>query len=122
MRKGLKSKYIVFILSLFMMVGVFLPRGGALAEETAKKADKYTIDLNVNINDSDELDKIKDSIVIKPSGRQVKVYKLKVDKEMSDDARLKLANTYDGKTIAETEKDLKEQIEKVVEPDESKLY
>ena len=122
MRRGLKSRYILFILSLFMAVGVFLPRGGALAGEAAKKVEKYTIDLNVNINDIDELDKIKDDIVIKPSGRQVKVYKLKVDKEMSDDARLKLANTYDGKTIAETEKALKEQIEKVIEPGESKLF
>ncbi len=122
MRRDFKSRYIYLILSLFLMVGVFLPGGGALAEETAKKVEKYTIDLNVNINDSDVLDKVKDKIVIKPSERQVKVYKLKVDKERSDDARLKLARTYDGKTISETEKDLKKQIEKVIEPGGSKLH
>lgn len=95
MRKGLKSKYILFILSLFMIVGVFLPRGGALAEETAKKANKYTIDIDIRINEKDKLiEKVKEGGIIKSSGRQVKIYKLKVDKEMTDAEMLTLAQNF----------------------------
>lgn len=127
MRRGLRSKYILFILSLFMIVGVFLPRGGALAEEAKKKAakdaakDKYTIDLNIGINNKEDIKKVEKEVVIKPSGRQVKVYKLKIDKDMTDADRLKLAKSYDQKNIADIEKNTKD-IEKVIDADKSKLF
>lgn len=101
-----------------MVVGVFLPHGGALAKDN----DKYTIEIGVNINDKDKLkEKLKDGGILRSSGRQVKVYKLKVDGEMTNSDRLELANTYNSKSIADTEKKLKEKIEKVIISEKSKL-
>lgn len=122
MRRGLRSKYILFILSLFMIVGVFLPHGGALAEEAAKKA-KYTIDMTINVINKDKLkEELKNGGTILPSGRQVKVYKLKVKNDLTAAKMMELAKKYDAKSIADTEKDLKEQIEKVITSDKSKLF
>ena len=57
MKNILKSRYISFLLALLMVVGVFLPHGGALAKDN----DKYTIEIGVNINDKDKLkEKLKD--------------------------------------------------------------
>ena len=129
MRRGLKSKYILFILSLFMIVGVFLPRGGALAEEAKKKAakdaakDKYTIDMTINVINKDKLkEELKNGGTILPSARQVKVYKIKVENDLTVAKMMELAKKYDAKSIADTEKDLKEQIEKVITSDKSKLF
>ena len=129
MRRGLKSKYILFILSLFMIVGVFLPRGGALAKEAAKKAakdaakDKYTIDLNIGIKNKEELKKKLDNgQSIEASNRDVKVYKLKVEKDLTDADRLKLAKELDGLTIAKAEEKLKDFIEKKVASEKSKYF
>lgn len=129
MRKGLKSKYILFILSLFMIVGVFLPRGGALAEEAAKKAakdaakDKYTIDLNIGIKNKEELKKkLENGQSIEASNRDVKVYKLKVEKDLTDADRLKLAKELDSLTIAKAEEKLKDVIEKKVASEKSKYF
>lgn len=111
MRTGLRSKYILFILSLFMIVGVFLPRGGALAEEAAKKA-KYTIDIDIRINKKDKLiEKVKEGGIIKSSGRQVKIYKLKVDKDLTDAEMLTLAQSFHKS--AEKELSIKEAEEKL---------
>ena len=126
MRRGFKSRYIYLILSLFLMVGVFLPGGGALAKDAAKKAEKYAINIDISINDKDKLSKKHDKdneneLTLGASEREVKVYKLKFDKEMSETERLKFASTYDGKDIAETEKELKGKIEKVLTPEKSKL-
>lgn len=118
MKNILKSRYISFLLALLMVVGVFLPHGGALAKDN----DKYTIEIGVTINEKDKLkEKLKDGGILKSSGRQVKVYKLKVDGEMTDSDRLELANTYNSKSIADTEKKLKEKIEKVIISEKSKL-
>lgn len=129
MRRGLKSKYILFILSLFMIVGVFLPRGGALAEEAKKKADKdvakdkYTIDMTINVINKDKLkEELKNGGTILPSGRQVKVYKLKVENDLTVAKMIELAKKYDAKSITDTEKDLEKQIEKVITSDKSKLF
>ena len=129
MRRGLRSKYILFILSLFMIVGVFLPRGGALAEEAAKKAakdvakDKYTIDLNIGIKNKEELKKkLENGQSIEASNREVKVYKLKVEKDLTDADRLKLAKELDSLTIAKSEEKLKDVIEKKVASDKSKYF
>lgn len=129
MRRGLKSKYILFILSLFMIVGVFLPRGGALAEEAKKKADKdaakdkYTIDLNIGIKNKEELKKkLENGQSIEASNRDVKVYKLKVEKDLTDADRLKLAKELDGLTIAKAEEKLKDVIEKKVASEKSKYF
>lgn len=101
-----------------MVVGVFLPHGGALAKDN----DKYTIEIGVTINEKDKLkEKLKDGGILKSSGRQVKVYKLKVDGEMTNSDRLELVNTYNSKSIADTEKKLKEKIEKVIISERSKL-
>lgn len=118
MKNILKSRYISFLLALLMVVGVFLPHGGALAKDN----DKYTIEIGVTINDKDKLkEKLKDGGILRSSGRQVKVYKLKVDGEMTNSDRLELANTYNSKSIADTEKKLKEKIEKVIISEKSKL-
>ena len=114
MRRGLKSRYILFILSLFMAVGVFLPRGGALAEE-AKKADskgKYNINIDININNKEKMkEELKNGGVIEPSGRQVMVYKLKVENELTDAQMLDLAQKYHKS--AEKELSIKEAEEKL---------
>lgn len=114
MRRGLKSRYILFILSLFMAVGVFLPRGGALAGE-AKKADskgKYNINIDINIKNKEKMkEELKNGGVIEPSGRQVMVYKLKVENELTDAQMLDLAQKYHKS--AEKELSIKEAEEKL---------
>lgn len=112
-----------------MIVGVFLPRGGALAEEAAKKAakdvakDKYTIDLNIGIKNKEELKKkLENGQSIEASNRDVKVYKLKVNEEITDADRLKLAKELDGLTIAKAEEKLKDFIEKKVASEKSKYF
>ena len=129
MRRGLKSKYILFILSLFMIVGIFLPCGGALAKDAAKDAgkeaakDKYTIELNIGIKNKDELKKkLENGQSIEASNREVKVYKLKVEKDLTDADRLKLAKELDGLTIAKAEEKLKEVIEKKIPSEKSKYF
>lgn len=95
MKNILKSRYISFLLALLMVVGVFLPHGGALAKDN----DKYTIDLKIDVLDkkgkSDDELKMAGK-VIRPSGRQVKVYKLNIDKDLTEDQMIELAKTYDS--------------------------
>lgn len=129
MKRGLKSKYILFILSLFMIVGVFLPRGGALAKDAAKDAgkeavkDKYTIDLNIGIKNKDELKKkLENGQSLEASNREVKVYKLKLEKDLTDADRLKLAKELDSLTIAKAEDKLKDVIEKKIPSEKSKYF
>ncbi len=89
-----------------MVVGVFLPRGGAFAKDDSK----YNIDIAINIHKKDELKKkLENGEQIVASNRAVKVYKLKVDKEMTEDDSLKLAKDYDALTIADAEKKLKDE-------------
>lgn len=89
-----------------MVVGVFLPRGGAFAKDDSK----YNIDIAINIHKKDELKKrLENGEQIVASNRAVKVYKLKVDKEMTEDDRLKLAKEYDALTIEAAEKKLKDE-------------
>lgn len=89
-----------------MVVGVFLPRGGAFAKDDSK----YNIDIAINIHKKDELKKrLENGEQIVASNRAVKVYKLKVDKEMTEDDRLKLAKEYDALTIEAVEKKLKDE-------------
>ncbi len=91
MKNILKSRYISFLLALLMVVGVFLPHGGALAKDN----DKYTIEIGVNINDKDKLkEKLKDGGILRSSGRQVKVYKLKVKEGLTDREMLELAQSF----------------------------
>ena len=106
MKKLFKSRYISFLLALLMVVGVFLPRGGAFAKDDSK----YNIDIAINIHKKDELKKrLENGEQIVASNRAVKVYKLKVDKEMTEDDRLKLAKEYDALTIEAAEKKLKDE-------------
>ena len=106
MKKIFKSRYISFLLALLMVVGVFLPRGGAFAKDDSK----YNIDIAINIHKKDELKKrLENGEQIVASNRAVKVYKLKVDKEMIEDDRLKLAKEYDALTIEAAEKKLKDE-------------
>ena len=106
MKKIFKSRYISFLLALLMVVGVFLPRGGAFAKDDSK----YNIDIAINIHKKDELKKrLENGEQIVASNRAVKVYKLKVDKEMTEDDRLKLAKEYDALTIEAVEKKLKDE-------------
>lgn len=106
MKKFFKSRYISFLLALLMVVGVFLPRGGAFAKDDSK----YNIDIAINIHKKDELKKrLENGEQIVASSRAVKVYKLKVDKEMTEDDRLKLAKEYDALTIEAAEKKLKDE-------------
>ena len=106
MKKFFKSRYISFLLALLMVVGVFLPRGGAFAKDDSK----YNIDIAINIHKKDELKKrLENGEQIVASNRAVKVYKLKVDKEMTEDDRLKLAKEYDALTIEAAEKKLKDE-------------
>ena len=105
MKKIFKSRYISFLLALLMVVGVFLPQGGAFAKDDSK----YNIDIAINIHKKDELKKrLENGEQIVASNRAVKVYKLKVDKEMTEDDRLKLAKEYDALTIEAAEKKLKD--------------
>lgn len=106
MKKFFKSRYISFLLALLMVVGVFLPRDGAFAKDDSK----YNIDIAINIHKKDELKKrLENGEQIVASNRAVKVYKLKVDKEMTEDDRLKLAKEYDALTIEAVEKKLKDE-------------
>lgn len=106
MKKIFKSRYISFLLALLMVVGVFLPQGGAFAKDDSK----YNIDIAINIHKKDELKKrLENGEQIVASNRAVKVYKLKVDKEMTEDDRLKLAKEYDALTIEAVEKKLKDE-------------
>ena len=102
-----------------MVVGIFLPHSGALAEGSGK----YNIDFAINIHNKDELlKKIKNGDKIEASHREVKVYKLKIDGELTDEDRLKLAKEYDSLTIAEAEKKLKDEkkFEKEIPTEKSK--
>lgn len=111
MKKILKYRYISFILALLMVVGVFFPQGLVLAKDSGK----YSIEIGIKINDKDNLKKeVKDGGTIEPSARQVMVYKLKVDEDLSEDARLDLAEKFHkvaGKelTIKEAEEKLKKE-------------
>lgn len=106
MKKFFKSRYISFLLALLMVVGVFLPQVGAFAKDDSK----YNIDIAINIHKKDELKKrLENGEQIVASNRAVKVYKLKVDKEMTEDDRLKLAKEYDALTIEAAEKKLKDE-------------
>lgn len=90
MKNILKTKYISFLLALVMVVGIFLPCGGALAKENGK----YSIDIGIKINEMDKLKKeVKEGGIIKSSGRQVKVYKLKADKGLTDKEMFDLAQS-----------------------------
>ena len=127
MKNILKAKYISFLLALVMVVGIFLPCGGALAKENTKKEDKssakYSISIDITINNKKELkDKLEKGQAIEASHREVKVYKLKVDKDMTDEDRLKFAKDFDGLSIAETEKKLKDdkKLDKVIPSEKSK--
>lgn len=89
MKNILKTKYISFLLALVMVVGIFLPCGGALAD-----GGKYSIDIGIKINEKDKLIKeVKEGGTIKSSARQVKVYKLKADKGMTDKEMFDLAQS-----------------------------
>ena len=106
MKKFFKSRYISFLLALLMVVGVFLPRGGAFAKDDTT----YNIDSAITFHKKDELKKrLENGEQIVASNRAVKVYKLKVDKEMTEDDRLKLAKEYDALTIEAAEKKLKDE-------------
>ena len=90
MKKIFKSRYISFLLALFMVVGICLPHGGALARDSGK----FAIDIGIKINDKKKLkDEVKDGGIIKSSGRQVKVYKLKVDGGMTEKEMFDLAQS-----------------------------
>lgn len=106
MKKIFKSRYISFLLALFMVVGVFLPGGGAFAKDDSK----YNIDIAINIHNKDEIKKrLENGEQIVASNREVKVYKLKVDKDMTEDDSLTFAKDYDALTIADAEKKLKDE-------------
>lgn len=128
MKNILKTKYISFLLALVMVVGIFLPCGGALADggkKEDKSSTKYSINIDITINNKKELkDKLEKGQSIEASHREVKVYKLKVEKEMTDEERLKLAKDFDGLTIAEAEKKLKDEkkLDKEIPSDKSKYF
>lgn len=106
MKKIFKSRYISFLLALFMVVGVFLPRGGAFAKDDSK----YNIDIAINIHNKDEIKtRLDNGEQIVASNREVKVYKLKLDKDMTEDDSLTFAKDYDALTIADAEKKLKDE-------------
>lgn len=120
MKKIFKSRYISFLLALFMVVGVFLPRGGAFAKDDSK----YNIDIAINIHNKDEIKKrLENGEQIVASNREVKVYKLKLDKDMTEDDSLKLAKDYDALTIEEAEKKLKDEkkLDKEIPSEKSKF-
>lgn len=119
MKNIIKNRYISFILALLMIVGVFLPHGGALAKESGK----FNIDIDINIYNKEELEnKLNKGESIEASHREVKVYKLKVDKELTEEDRLNLAKEYDALTIADAEKKLNEdkKLEKEIPSEKSK--
>lgn len=119
MKNIIKNRYISFILALLMIVGVFLPHGGALAKESGK----FNIDIDINIYNKEELEnKLNNGESIEASHREVKVYKLKVDKELTEEDRLNLAKEYDALTIADAEKKLNEEkkLEKEIPSEKSK--
>ena len=77
-----------------MVVGVFLPCGKVLAD-----GGKYSIELQIDVKDKKNYSKHdfkKDSLFIKPSGRQVKVYRLNIEGDLSEDQMVELANKYDS--------------------------
>lgn len=123
MKNILKTKYISFLLALVMVVGIFLPCGGVLAKENGK----FTIDIGIKINNKDKLkEKVKEGGIIKSSGRQVKVYKLKVDKDLTDKQMLELAQNFHKSgekelSIKDAEDKLKESGVKGVLSEKSKL-
>ena len=119
MKNIIKNRYISFILALLMIVGVFLPHGGALAKESGK----FNIDIYINIYNKEELEnKLNNGASIEASHREVKVYKLKVDKELTEEDRLNLAKEYDALTTADAEKKLNEEkkLEKEIPSEKSK--
>lgn len=77
-----------------MVVGVFLPRGGALAD-----GGKYSIELQIDVKDKADYSKHdfkKDGLFIRSSGRQVRVYKLNIEGDLSEDNLVELASKYDS--------------------------
>lgn len=107
MKSILKRKHIAYILSLLMIVGIFLPYGRALAEEEAN----YSIKMDVNINNKDKLEeKLKNekNLTLRPSQREVKVYKLKVDGDLTADKMLTKAQEFHSLSIEQTEKNLED--------------
>lgn len=121
MKNILKSRYISFILALFMVVGVFLPQGRVFAN---KGKGKYKIDLRIDVKDRFlEENENMSGKVIRPSGRQVRVYKLNIKENLSKDQMFELASKYDSYT---TEKinELREDktIGEVFLSEKSKLY
>lgn len=91
MKNIMKSRYISFILALFMVVGVFLPQGRVFADNSGK----YTINLRIDVNEKEKLkEKIKGGGVIKSSARQVKVYKLKLDEHITNSKLIELAQSF----------------------------
>ena len=90
MKKILKYRYISFILALLMVVGVFLSQGQVFAKDSGK----FAIEIGIKINDKDNLKKeVKEGGTIRSSARQVKVYKLKTDKAMTDKEMFDLAQS-----------------------------
>ncbi|WP_311376652.1 MSCRAMM family protein [Anaerococcus lactolyticus] len=121
MKNILKSRYISFILALFMVVGVFLPQGRVFAD---KGKGKYKIDLQIDVKDRFlEENENMSGKVLRPSGRQVRVYKLNINENLSKDQMLDLASKYDSYT-AEKINELRENktIGKVFLSEKSKLY
>lgn len=86
-----------------MIVGVFLPHGGALAKEN----EKYTIDLQIDVKDKENYSNHnfkEKSLLIRPSGRQVMVYKLNIEGDLSEDQMIELANKYDTYNVDDFKK------------------
>ncbi|WP_296112291.1 collagen binding domain-containing protein [uncultured Anaerococcus sp.] len=107
MKSILKRKHIAYILSLLMIVGIFLPYGRVLAEEE----DKYGINMDVTINNKEKLEeksKEEKSLTLRPSQREVKVYKLEVDGDLTADEMLSEAKDFHKITIKEAEEKLKD--------------
>ena len=107
MKSILKRKYIAYILSLLMILGIFLPYGRVLAEEE----DKYGIKMDVTINNKEKLEeksKEEKSLTLRPSQREVKVYKLEVDGDLTADEMLSEAKDFHKITIKEAEEKLKD--------------
>lgn len=104
-----------------MVVGVFLPQGRVFAN---KGKGKYKIDLRIDVKDRFlEENENMSGKVIRPSGRQVRVYKLNIKENLSKDQMFELASKYDSYT---TEKinELREDktIGEVFLSEKSKLY
>lgn len=104
-----------------MVVGVFLPQGRVFAD---KGKGKYKIDLQIDVKDRFlEENENMSGKVLRPSGRQVRVYKLNINENLSKDQMLDLASKYDSYT-AEKINELRENktIGKVFLSEKSKLY